>query len=73
MNVSKLVEIYYTVDEFLIRFIPYMEKHLLPTSDRKPTRTCSMTLSEIMTILIAFHVIGFRNSNFLYSFTAISF
>jgi len=48
MNVSKLVEIYYAVDEFLIKFMPYMESHLLPTSDRKPTRTCSLTLSEII-------------------------
>lgn len=61
MNVSKLVEIYYAVDEFLKKFIPYMEKQLLTDSVRKPTRTCSLTLSEIMTILIAFHVIGFRN------------
>ena len=61
MNVEKLVEIYYAVDEFLIKFMPYMEKQLLTNSKRKPTRTCSLTLSEIMTILIAFHVIGFRN------------
>ncbi|WP_339044463.1 IS982 family transposase [Cardinium endosymbiont of Tipula unca] len=61
MNVEKLVEIYYAVDEFLIRFMPYMEKQLLTNSKRKPTRICSLNLSEIMTILIAFHVIGFRN------------
>ncbi|CAH2559891.1 IS982 family transposase [Cardinium endosymbiont of Oedothorax gibbosus] len=61
MNVEKLVEIYYAVDEFLIKFMPYMEKQLLTNSKRKPTRTCSLTLSEIMTVLIAFHVIGFRN------------
>ncbi|WP_130721382.1 IS982-like element ISCca4 family transposase [Cardinium endosymbiont of Bemisia tabaci] len=66
MNVSKLVEIYYAVDEFLIKFMPYMESHLLPTSDRKPTRTCSLILSEIVTILIAFHVIGFRNFKLYY-------
>ncbi|CAH2560039.1 IS982 family transposase [Cardinium endosymbiont of Oedothorax gibbosus] len=61
MNVEKLVEIYYAVNEFLIKFMPYMEKQLLTNSKRKPTRTCSLTLSEIMTIIIAFHVIGFRN------------
>ncbi|MGI2262419.1 IS982 family transposase, partial [Candidatus Cardinium hertigii] len=43
-----------------------MESHLLTNSDRKPTRTCSMNLSEIMTIIIAFHVIGFRNFKFYY-------
>jgi hypothetical protein len=61
MSVSKLVEIYDAVDEFLKKFMPYIEQQLLPTSSKKPTRTCSLTLSEIMTILIAFHVIGFRN------------
>ncbi|MGI2299541.1 IS982 family transposase, partial [Candidatus Cardinium hertigii] len=66
MNVSKLVEIYYVVDEFLIKFMPYMEKKFLTTSERKPTRICSLTLSEIMTILIAFHVIGFRNFKMYY-------
>nr|WP_250237742.1 hypothetical protein [Cardinium endosymbiont of Oedothorax gibbosus] len=29
MNVEKLVEMYYAVDEFLIKFMPYMEKQLL--------------------------------------------
>ncbi|AXI24063.1 Transposase DDE domain protein [Cardinium endosymbiont of Sogatella furcifera] len=38
-----------------------MEKHLLTTSQRKPTRTCSLNLSEIMTIIITFHIIGFKN------------
>ena len=61
MNVTKLVEIYFAVDEFLKEFMPYMGKRLLTSSKRKPTRTCSLTLSEIMTILISFHVIGFRN------------
>lgn len=66
MNVDKLVEIYYMVDAFLIKFMPYMEKKLLIASTRKPTRTCSLNLSEIMTIIIAFHVIGFRNYKFYY-------
>jgi hypothetical protein len=66
MNVSKLVEIYYTVDEFLKKFMPYMEKHLLATSQRKPTRMCSLNLSEIMTIIIAFHLFGFRNFKVYY-------
>lgn len=61
MNVAKLVEIYYVVDEFVKKFMPYMEKHLLTTSKRKPTRTCSLNLSEIITIIIAFHMFGFRN------------
>ncbi|WP_130721337.1 IS982-like element ISCca1 family transposase [Cardinium endosymbiont of Bemisia tabaci] len=66
MNVDKLVEIYYMVDEFLIKFMPYMDKKLLTEPTRKPTRTCSLNLSEIMTILIAFHLIGFRNFKMYY-------
>jgi hypothetical protein len=38
-----------------------MAQQLLPPSSRNPTRICSLTLSEIMTMFIAFHLIGFRN------------
>lgn len=68
MNVVKLVEIYYAVDEFLKKFMPYLEKHLLATSKRQPTRTCSLNLSEIMTIIIAFHLFGFRNFKVYYHY-----
>lgn len=61
MNVTKLVETYYVVDEFLKKFIPFFEKQLLTKSQRKPTRSCSLNLSEIMTIIMAFHIFGFRN------------
>ena len=61
MSLAKLVETYYVVDEFLKEFIPYIEKRLLTKSKRKPTRSCSLNLNEIMTIIMAFHVFGFRN------------
>jgi hypothetical protein len=41
MHVSKLVEIYDAVDEFLKKCMSYMEQQLFPPSSRKPTRTCS--------------------------------
>lgn len=37
MNISKRVEIYYTVDEFLKKFVPYMEQQLLTISEKGPT------------------------------------
>jgi hypothetical protein len=62
MNLTKLIETFYAIDEFLKEFMPYMEKHCIPGStSKKPTRTCSLNLSEIMTILITFHTTGFRN------------
>ncbi len=62
MNVAKLVETFYTIDACLKEFMPYMGKHCLPGStSKKPTRTCSLNRSEIMTILITFHAAGFRN------------
>lgn len=37
-----------------------MEKHSLITLQSKPTRSCSLNLSEIMTIIISFHISGFK-------------
>ena len=61
MNLEKLIETFYTIDEFLKDFIPCMEQYALPNSRSKPTRKCSLHLSEIMTIMILFHSMGFRN------------
>ena len=67
MNLNKLIETYYMIDEFLKDFMPILNKHALP-SHRNPTRTCSMNLSEIMTILVMFHAGEFRNFKAYYQY-----
>lgn len=49
---NKLVEIFCDVDDFCRVFIPEWEKQLLSDGTRKRNRTCRMTMSEIMTVII---------------------
>jgi len=60
MNIDKLIETYVAIDDFLKDFMPYLDQRALPSSS-KPTRVCSLNLSEIMTIVVLFHVEGYRN------------
>jgi DDE family transposase len=55
-----LLELFCHVDEFCVRFLPSVQTQLLP--DGKPTRQRqrSLCLSEVMSILIAFHQSGYR-------------
>jgi len=57
---DKLVEIFCDVDDFCRVFIPELEKQLLSDGRRKRRRTSRMTMSEIMTIIIVFHMCIFR-------------
>lgn len=54
----KLVEIFVNVDDFLIKFTPVLQKHLVG-EDKWSKR--AMNKSEVMSILIFFHLSGFRN------------
>lgn len=58
LSPSKLVEIFVSVDDFLIEFAPALQKHLIG-EDKWAKR--SMNKSEVISILIFFHLSGFRN------------
>ena len=58
---NKLVEIFCDVDDFCRVFIPQWEKQLLSNGTRKRNRACRMSMSEIMTIIIAFHTSNHRD------------
>jgi hypothetical protein len=59
--VNKLVEIFCDVDDFCQVFIPQWEKQLLIDGTRQRNRACRMSMSEIMTIIIAFHTSNHRD------------
>lgn len=65
---ANLVEIYYLADEFCKEFDKVMEGHLLESKSGKKRRNRKFKLNdaEVMTILIAFHLSGFRNLKFFY-------
>jgi Transposase DDE domain len=58
---NKLVELFCDVDDFCRVFIPLWEQQCLENGSRKRLRPCRMNPSEIMTILIAFHMSNQRN------------
>ena len=60
---NKITEIFYLVDEFCLSFEKTIQKHLI---GNKPKRTPKMSCSEVITIMISFHLGGFRNMKHFY-------
>lgn len=68
MKESKLVEIFYFVDEFCKEFDNVILGHRLSESNGKNRRNKSFKLNdaEVITIMIAFHLGGYRNIKHYY-------
>ena len=67
LHEHELIRIFCEIDDFLVEFEDYQEKHLLPgnkKSNRGPD--CSLSHSEIMLILILFQMLGYRNFKTFY-------
>ena len=60
-GMNKLVEIFCDVDDFCRVFIPELEKQLIADGSQKRKRSSQMSMSEIMTIIIAFHMFHHRD------------
>lgn len=58
---KSLVELFVSVDDFCQAFLPLLEKHLLESGHIQRRRARSLTMSEVMTILIHFHQSHYRN------------
>ena len=67
---NKTVEIYYLVDEFLKEYDAVIKSHSLEEGAPKKRRNRKFTMSgsEVMTILILFHVSSFRDLKHFYFF-----
>jgi Transposase DDE domain len=65
---TNLVEIYYLADEFCKEFYKVMEGNTLEQNNgiKRRNRKFKLSDAEVMTILIAFHLGGFRNLKFFY-------
>ena len=59
-----LIQLFCSVDDFCQKFEPQWNKKLLPNKLRGPK--CSLSISEIITILILFHQSHFRNFKHFY-------
>jgi len=58
---ESLVELFVHVDDFCQAFLPKLEKHLLQSGVTHRRRVRSLTISEVMTILIHFHQSHYRD------------
>jgi hypothetical protein len=66
---NKLVELFCDVDDFCNVFIPQWQKQLLEDGTQKRQRSGRMTTSEMMTIVVSFHVLhdrDFKNYSLIY-------
>jgi hypothetical protein len=68
LTTDEITEIFCIVDDFCKNFQPEMEKlQKLPEHDRKHRdRSCEMSKSEIITILLLFHIGHFKNFKHFY-------
>jgi hypothetical protein len=68
LSVDKITEIYFIVDEFCKEFEKAKKGHVLIEDSGKKTRnrSCKLTDSEVITILIFFHAFQYRNLKHFY-------
>ncbi|MCA9945111.1 MAG: hypothetical protein H6656_00360 [Ardenticatenaceae bacterium] len=60
---GSLLELFMLVDDFCQVFIPAMEQQLLQSGQCQRLRQRSLSISEVMTILILFHQSHYRCLN----------
>lgn len=58
---ESLLELFVHVDDYCQSFLPEFERHLLNSGGIKRRRVRSLSISEVMTILIHFHQSHYRN------------
>ena len=66
MLVDKITEIFVEVDDFCLEFEDEIKYHLLEGTAKKRIRKSKLSDSEVITILIAFHIGSFRNFKHFY-------
>ena len=64
----KLIEIFCHIDDFNKVFISEIQTHQLSDGSRKRIKPCSMSESEVMTIIIYFHLMRYRDFKHYYLF-----
>jgi hypothetical protein len=56
-----ILPLFFDIDQFCLFFEPLWRAHLLDTETKKRNRHRTLALSEVMTILVLFHLSGYRN------------
>jgi hypothetical protein len=70
LDANKITEIYFLIDEFCKEFDKTISAHSLKEKEapKKRNRKFSMSDSEVITILVLFHAMGFKNLKHFYLF-----
>ena len=63
---DNLTEIFCLIDDFCREFEPAFEQQLLTDGQKKRRRACALSLSELMTLAVLFHVLRFRQFKAFY-------
>jgi hypothetical protein len=66
--IDQITEIYVNVDDFFVQFNNEIKKHQLSTGKKQRNRTFLMSPSEVMTIMILFHLSNNKNIKHFYLF-----
>ena len=66
VHIPKLIEIFCSCDDFCILLQRLQESRLADKPFRKPTREPELTPSEMMTIIIFYHLSGFKCFEYYY-------
>ena len=64
---DKITEIYFVIDEFFKEFDQLIKAHQLGNGlSKKRNRSFRLSDSEVMTIMLLFHYVGFKNLKHFY-------
>jgi hypothetical protein len=68
LSADKIIEVFFYIDEFCKDFQEVIRGHVLPVDATKKHRNkpCGLSDSEVITILVLFHLGQFRNLNHFY-------
>jgi hypothetical protein len=63
---AQITEIFVSIDDFYLKFNKEMEKHQLADINKKRNRAFTMSPSEVMTIIVLFHLSNFKDMKHFY-------
>jgi Transposase DDE domain len=61
-----MLRLFYDCDEFCREFVPHLRTYQIAEGEKSQIRHSTLSVSEVMTILILFHTSGFRNLKTFY-------
>jgi len=65
LSQHKITQIFCSIDDFCKEFVPNWENQLI-SGGKKRIRKSNLSLSEIITIQVLFHISGYRNFKTFY-------